>query len=105
MWEPGEYFDGIAEVDCFTWLGIGFAYRIGNFRAFVNPHGVPLLTHIGGVAMVKVEMIRASSTLDRPDFRVTAEEGCPMRYEHCTTTMKTEAKGIHNPRYCRRHGG
>ena len=38
--EPGEYFDGIAEVDCFTWLGIGFAYRLGNFRAFVNPHGV-----------------------------------------------------------------
>ncbi len=24
--------------------------------------------------MVKVEMIRASSTLDRPDFRVTAED-------------------------------
>ena len=37
--EPGECFDGTAEVDCFTWLGIGFAYRIGGFRPFVNPHG------------------------------------------------------------------
>lgn len=37
--EPGKCLDGIAEVDCFTWLGIGFAYRIGGFRPFVNPHG------------------------------------------------------------------
>jgi len=25
-------FDGIAEVDYFTWLGFGITYRIGNFR-------------------------------------------------------------------------
>lgn len=36
----GERFDGIAKVDAFQFLGIGFAYRIGDFRAFVNPHGV-----------------------------------------------------------------
>lgn len=37
--EPGEIFDGIATVDCFQAFGFGFAYRIGDFRAFVNPHG------------------------------------------------------------------
>lgn len=30
--QPGERFDGIAEVDAFTWLGFGITYRIGNFR-------------------------------------------------------------------------
>lgn len=28
----GEEFDGIAEAESFTWLGIGITYRIGNFR-------------------------------------------------------------------------
>lgn len=30
--QPGERFDGIAEVDSFTWLGFGMTYRVGNFR-------------------------------------------------------------------------
>lgn len=30
--QPGERFDGVAEVDSFTWLGFGTTYRIGNFR-------------------------------------------------------------------------
>lgn len=29
---PGESFDAIATVDAFQFLGMGFAYRIGNFR-------------------------------------------------------------------------
>lgn len=32
--EPGERFDGIAEVDAFMWFGIGVTYRVGNFRAW-----------------------------------------------------------------------
>ena len=35
--EPGECFDGIATVDAFQFLGFGMAYRIGEFRPFVNP--------------------------------------------------------------------
>jgi hypothetical protein len=30
--QPGEKFDGIAEVDSFVWLRWGFTYRMGNFR-------------------------------------------------------------------------
>lgn len=30
--ETGESFDAIGEVDSITWLGIGIAYRVGNFR-------------------------------------------------------------------------
>ena len=36
--EPGERFDGIAEVDAFMWFGIGVTYRIGSFRKWVNPN-------------------------------------------------------------------
>lgn len=32
--QPGESFDGIATVDAFQAFGFGFAYRIGNFRAW-----------------------------------------------------------------------
>ena len=35
--EPGECFDGIPTVDAFQFLGFGMAYRIGEFRPFVNP--------------------------------------------------------------------
>lgn len=38
--EPVELFAGIATVDSFVWLGFGITYRIGNFRAFRNPHEV-----------------------------------------------------------------
>ena len=31
---PDEWFDGIATVDSFTWLGFGITYRVGNFRQF-----------------------------------------------------------------------
>jgi hypothetical protein len=37
--QPGEWFDGIATVDAFQFLGFGISYRIGEFRKFVNPHG------------------------------------------------------------------
>ena len=38
--EPGERFDGIAEVDAFMWFGIGVTYRVGNFRAWgTSPRG------------------------------------------------------------------
>lgn len=30
--QPGEVFDGIAEVNSFTWLGFGITYSIGNYR-------------------------------------------------------------------------
>lgn len=36
--DPGEHFDGIAKVDSFQAFGIGFAYRVREFRPFVNPH-------------------------------------------------------------------
>lgn len=29
--KPHEVFSGIAEVDSFSWLGLGITYRIGNF--------------------------------------------------------------------------
>lgn len=32
--QPGERFDGVAEVDSFTWLGFGMTYRVGNFRTW-----------------------------------------------------------------------
>ena len=38
--QPGEEFDGIGSVDAFQFLGFGLTYRVGNFRPFVNPHGV-----------------------------------------------------------------
>lgn len=34
--EPGERFDGIAEVDAFMWFGIGVTYRVGNFRKWIE---------------------------------------------------------------------
>lgn len=38
--EPGERFDGIAEVDAFQWLGFGMTYRVGNFRPWgTSPWG------------------------------------------------------------------
>ena len=36
--QPGEVFDGVAEVDAFQWLGFGVTYRIGSFRKWVNPN-------------------------------------------------------------------
>ena len=34
--EPGEKFDATAEVDSFTWLGFGYAYRIRNVRDWAS---------------------------------------------------------------------
>ncbi len=34
--EPGERFDGIADVDAFMWFGIGVTYRVGNFRKWIE---------------------------------------------------------------------
>lgn len=33
---PDEWFDGVATVDSFQFLGFGVTYRIGNFRRWVE---------------------------------------------------------------------